>query len=227
MYLFYPIYMKMVVLWLFFMPCLYCNVSDAWLLPSKWRRLLISMAGTYVDLLIWIIAVFLWRISDQTTAINYMSWIVITTCGLRVLLNLNPLMKMDGYYALSDLLGVHNLRKRGRRRWMKHIRWLLWGAKRPKAVPDGKLLLWYGVTSWLFKVCFLSLILFKLSEPLQSFLGPIGLVVGVVLFVTYAKRYFKGSLGKDFVEMFRKRKKRALLLGGLGMSMVILWFNWS
>ena len=40
---------EMGALWIFFTPCFYCNVSDAWLLPSRWKRLLISLAGTYVD----------------------------------------------------------------------------------------------------------------------------------------------------------------------------------
>ena len=29
---------EMGALWIFFTPCLFCNVSDAWLLPSRWRR---------------------------------------------------------------------------------------------------------------------------------------------------------------------------------------------
>src|SRR4029079_16873207 len=29
-----------------FSPCLYCDVSDAWRLPSKWQRIAVSAAGT-------------------------------------------------------------------------------------------------------------------------------------------------------------------------------------
>ena len=31
-------------------PCLYCNVSDSWMLPSKWRRAAIGAAGMYVEI---------------------------------------------------------------------------------------------------------------------------------------------------------------------------------
>ena len=220
---------EMGVLLLFFMPCLYCNVSDAWLVPNKWRRILISMAGTYVDLLIWIVAVIAWLLTDLSTTVNYMAWIVITTCGLRVIFNLNPLMKMDGYYTLSDLLGIHNLRKRSRKRLMKYLRWLLWGAKYPTAVPDGKVLLLYGGMQWLFKVVFIGFIFFKLIDMFQPYLGTAGLVMAAVLFVGYAKKYFKGSLGKDFRKMFRTKKKRALLLSAGFISILagLLYINWN
>ena len=35
-----------------FSPSLYCDVSDAWMLPSRWSRLAIGAAGMYVELLI-------------------------------------------------------------------------------------------------------------------------------------------------------------------------------
>jgi fumarate reductase subunit D len=40
------------VLLLFFTPCLYCNVSDAWLLREKSKRLLVTFAGGYWDLVL-------------------------------------------------------------------------------------------------------------------------------------------------------------------------------
>ena len=30
-----------------FMPCLYCNVSDAWLFPEKWKRVCVGLAGAF------------------------------------------------------------------------------------------------------------------------------------------------------------------------------------
>ena len=36
------------VLLLAFVPCLYCDVSDAWLEPSRWKRMMVSAAGIYV-----------------------------------------------------------------------------------------------------------------------------------------------------------------------------------
>ena len=41
-------------------PCLYCNVSDSWMLPSKWKRAAIGAAGMYVELVLASICTFLW-----------------------------------------------------------------------------------------------------------------------------------------------------------------------
>ena len=41
-------------------PALYCDVSDAWRLPSKWRRMAVSGAGMFVELLIAAVAVIVW-----------------------------------------------------------------------------------------------------------------------------------------------------------------------
>src|SRR5215472_3462344 len=51
---------EMGALFLCFSPCLYCNVSDAWTLPNKWHRIIISAAGIYVELVIASIATFVW-----------------------------------------------------------------------------------------------------------------------------------------------------------------------
>ncbi|MEO8496018.1 MAG: efflux RND transporter periplasmic adaptor subunit [Planctomycetota bacterium] len=213
---------EMGALWIFFTPCLFCNVSDAWLFASRWRRLLVSMAGTYVDLLIWIVSVFVWRVTVQYTALNYMAWIVVTTCGLRVLFNINPLMRLDGYYALGDLLGIPNLRRNARARWMEYVRWILWGAARPTAVPNGRALLIYGVTSWVFTVAFLNLLFLNVKDILQSAFGLAGFIAGATLFIGLSKRYFKGSLGGEFKEMIFTRHKRLTMWAAAVLGILIL-----
>jgi len=207
---------------MFFTPFLFCNVSDAWLLPSKRQRLLISFAGVYIDLLIWIVAVFTWRLTAQETAINYMAWIIVSTCGIRVAFNINPLLRLDGYYALADLLGIHNLRRRSRQRWMEYVRWLLWGAPWPAAIKDGRALLIYGVISWTFTVCFLNLMFFSIAKMLQSALGLAGVLAGAAVFIKIAKRYFQGSLGEDFKMMFQYRMKRAYFWGAAAIALLIV-----
>jgi len=49
---------------------------------------------------------------DVETAINFVSFVVMTSSGIKTLLNFNPLIKLDGYYLLSDWLEISNLRSR-------------------------------------------------------------------------------------------------------------------
>ena len=78
-------------------------------------------------------AVSVWRLTAQDTLINYTAYVVLSVCGFRGLINLNPLMRLDGYYLLSDWLEIPNLRRRSQERWMSFVRWGLWGATKPAA----------------------------------------------------------------------------------------------
>jgi len=94
---------------LFFTPTMYCNVSDSWLLPSKWQRAAIGAAGMYVELCIAAPAVFIWRFSEPGI-VHSLALSVIFVCTVSTLVvNANPLMRYDGYYILADLLEITNL----------------------------------------------------------------------------------------------------------------------
>src|SRR5262249_36200893 len=54
---------EMGVMLLVFTPCLYCNVSDSWMLPSKWQRIAIAAAGMYVELFLAAACTLLWWFS--------------------------------------------------------------------------------------------------------------------------------------------------------------------
>ncbi|QEG40744.1 efflux RND transporter periplasmic adaptor subunit [Roseimaritima ulvae] len=203
---------EMGALWIFFTPCLYCNVSDAWLLPSRWQRLLISMAGTYVDFLVWIVAVFVWRATTPDSSINFAAWVVVSACGIRVAFNLNPLMRLDGYYALCDVLNTHNLRRRARARFVAHVRWLAWGGEKPGPDPEHGRLLTFGMANWIFTVGFLGLMSFQASLYLQSLMGISSLFAAFGFFCLLTRRYFSGTLGENFRTMLRLRKFRLLIL---------------
>ena len=97
---------------IYFTPSFYTNVSDAWLFPEKSKRLWVGLAGPYIELVFWALATLAWRVTDVDTWINYAALLVMTLSGLKTLFNLNPFIKLDGYYLLSDYLELPNLRKR-------------------------------------------------------------------------------------------------------------------
>ena len=108
---------------LVFTPCLYCNVSDSWMLPNKWKRVWIGAAGIYVEMILASIAAFIWWFTEQGTTINdlclnMMFLNVVST----VLVNGNPLLRFDGYYILMDVLEIPNLRQKSTevlKRWFQ------------------------------------------------------------------------------------------------------------
>ncbi|HMP78551.1 MAG TPA: hemolysin D [Pirellulaceae bacterium] len=112
------------VMFLVFTPCLYCNVSDSWMLRSKWRRMAISAAGMYVELALAAIATFIWWASEPGI-INQLALNVMFVSSVSTLLfNANPLMRFDGYYILCDWLEVPNLRQKASslvNRWLAQV----------------------------------------------------------------------------------------------------------
>jgi multidrug resistance efflux pump len=97
---------------IYFQPALYCNVSDAWLFPEKSKRLWVSFAGPYFELFLWALAMFVWRATEVGTLLNRCALMIVAISGIKTLFNFNPLIKLDGYYLLSDFLEIPNLRRK-------------------------------------------------------------------------------------------------------------------
>ena len=201
-----------------FMPGFYCNVSDAWLFPEKSRRLAVTLAGGYFELFLWALAVFAWRLTPPDSLANYLAWVVLSVCGTRVFFNFNPLLKLDGYYLLSDWLAVPNLQQRSQDYLLGHLRRLLWGAPRPVVEPRGALLLTYGAASCLCLLAFLALTAVALARFLGARWGMgLGGSAALLLVVVPSSSLFEGILGGEVRKMLLLRHKRtAAWLLGLG-----------
>jgi putative peptide zinc metalloprotease protein len=97
---------------LYFQPAFYCNISDAWLFPEKSQRLWTTFAGAYFEMVVWALATLTWAVTDTDTQLNFLALVVMATSAVKTLFNLNPLIKLDGYYLLSDYLETPNLRQK-------------------------------------------------------------------------------------------------------------------
>ncbi|RMG45497.1 MAG: HlyD family efflux transporter periplasmic adaptor subunit [Acidobacteria bacterium] len=146
-----------ILLILFFLPAVYVDVSDAWLFRDRRRRALVGLAGPLWDLLAAALALLAWRLLPpgpaETAALT-----VVAASGFSFLLNLNPLMRLDGYYVLSDLSGVPNLR-------IEALRFVLGGfglraAGRAPRKPRTRLFLaLYGLLSAAYILAILGILL--------------------------------------------------------------------
>ncbi len=103
---------EMGVMILVLTPCLYCNVSDSWMLPSKWQRAAIGAAGMYVEVALASIATFIWWYTDPGLLHYLCLNIMFISSVSTILFNANPLLRYDGYYILADLVEIPNLRQK-------------------------------------------------------------------------------------------------------------------
>ena len=97
---------------LLFVPCLYCNVSDAWILPGRWPRIAVAAAGMYVELLLAAIATWIWWFVEPGLVSNLCLGIMLIGSVNTLVLNGNPLLRYDGYFILSHALELPNLQEK-------------------------------------------------------------------------------------------------------------------
>jgi multidrug efflux pump subunit AcrA (membrane-fusion protein) len=204
-------------LMLLLMPCFYCNVSDAWMFREKSKRMWVTFAGAYFELFLWSLGVFAWRLTEPATLPHYLAFVVLSASGLDTLFNFNPLIKLDGYYLLSDWLEVPNLHERGHTYAKGQLRRLLWGAPRPAGERRGRLLLGFGLASWLYSIAFLALMLGAMIGLLGRDWGWLGAVAVASVGCLTLWGLFRGIAGGEVRKMILTRHKRTVTwLVGLG-----------
>jgi putative peptide zinc metalloprotease protein len=161
------------IMLLVFTPCLYCNVSDAWMMTNKWRRIAVGAAGIWVEMMLASAATFIWWWTGPGL-LNGLCLDLMFVCSVStVLFNGNPLLRYDGYYILSDLVEVPNLQEQaGRvvRRWWVH--WAF-GVETPtdRLAPDegqGWLAL-YAIASTVYRLFVVVAILWFLERVLKPY----------------------------------------------------------
>ena len=153
---------------LYLQPAFYCNVSDAWLFPEKSKRLLVGFAGPYFELFVWALAMLAWRVTDVGTSISQVAVVVLATSGVKTLFNFNPLIKLHGYYLLSDYLDLPNLRKRSFAYvgdWLRRL-WRPSHRPAPVSAREHRIYLTYGAAAWLFSFSLMSYVGLTFSEVL-------------------------------------------------------------
>ncbi len=93
-------------------PCLYCNVSDSWRLPSKWQRAAIGAAGMYIEVILATLATLIWWFVQPGIVQEICLQVMLISSVSTILFNGNPLLRFDGYYIMSDLLEIPNLHQK-------------------------------------------------------------------------------------------------------------------
>ncbi|HTH96324.1 MAG TPA: HlyD family efflux transporter periplasmic adaptor subunit [Stellaceae bacterium] len=99
----------LLVLW----PVLWTDTTDAWRLTDRRQRLAIDAAGMLAEITLAVVASLLWSVLPDGALRTGCFLLSSSTWLLTVMVNINPLMRFDGYFILSDWLDVPNLQERG------------------------------------------------------------------------------------------------------------------
>lgn len=197
---------EMGFLLLCFSPAMYCNVSDAWTIPSKWKRIIIGGAGIYVEVMIAALATFVWWNTPGYPFLNHMCLCLMLICSVNTLVfNGNPLMRFDGYYVLSDWLEIPNLRERSNRYVSRVLMDKCLGIE---LVPEPYMERWrrilfvsYAVLSYVYR----WVVTFVILTFMSKFLAPYGLQIISTLLTFVALGSMLGWPTYRLIKNIRKR----------------------
>ena len=203
-----------------FTPMPYCDATSSWGFRSRWHRALVGGGGMIVEFFVGAVAAIVW---SQTApglihSVSYnMMWIATVTS---IFFNINPLVRFDGYYILSDVLDIPNLATRAQQELSHAVEKYLLGNTESKSQADttveAVLLFVYAVAAGLYRVMMSGSILLYIGSKYLL----LGVVIGVVCAVQWiavpafsAVRYLltSPSLGRS---RFRAIAVSAVLAGG-------------
>jgi putative peptide zinc metalloprotease protein len=164
---------EMGILFLVLTPALYCDVTDSWLLPNKWKRIWISAAGIYVECFLASIATFVWWYSTPGL-LNSLAMATMFICSVNtILFNANPLLRYDGYYVMADWLEIPNLRIKSTQFFAYLIQEKVLGLEIPvqSYLPKSRryLFVTYAVASYIYRWFVTFAILWFLSQILKPY----------------------------------------------------------
>lgn len=139
------------VLW----PVLYTDASGAWRLTQRRQRLAIGAAGMGVELCLAAWATLAWSFLPDGMLRSAAFMLASTTWILTLAVNLNPLMRFDGYFLFSDLIDVPNLQERAFElaRWRLRETLFGFGDTPPEHFVPWlrRVLLGYAFATWVYR----------------------------------------------------------------------------
>ena len=213
---------RMGILFLVFMPCFYVDVTPVWAFERKRPKVLVGMAGMMVELFIAALAVFLWLSLEagplRTIAFN----IIFVASVSTILFNANPFLRYDGYYILSDMVEMPNLRTRSSQ-YLLHLikRYALGIRQLPPPVEKSERvgLVLYAIAATIVRTMVVCLIIFKIAGRF--------FVIGMGIALVTAAVWLLVPLGKAFHYLFISPqtfnvRARAAVLVISGVALVVL-----
>lgn len=221
---------SMGVAFIVFWPVLFTDVSDAWRLPDRRKRLAIGGAGMIVELSLAAYAGLAWAILDPGPLRDACFFLATTAWLTTLFVNLNPLMRFDGYFLLSDLWRIENLQPRAAAllRWWSRRNLVGIEEVAPDQMPAARrrTVTLYGFAVALYRVVIviaISLIVYALVFKLLG-LFLLALQVLLVILWPFGKEVWHAYRDRH---MIRSRRPGLRSLALLATVLAVIFVPWQ
>ena len=210
----YGIFVRRVgIYFMFFMPMLYTDATEAWKLPSKKARLMIGAAGVLVEFYVGMLALFFWTVLPDGVLRSLMFYTSGAAILSTFLVNVSPFMRFDGYYVLMDYLGMSSLRSRSMLMYKYYLRKVLvaWKGAKPEEHPKGPFMAIFGMGCGLYLIVVVFGIQIMVYNEIDELLAIWSMIILSLVFVV-------GPVVEEIAFLLKNRKNwgplRSLLARG-------------
>jgi putative peptide zinc metalloprotease protein len=225
---------QMGFLLIYFTPAFYTDTTDILLFKRGSQRQWVIFAGIWIELVLCGLSGVVWYFSPVGSVLNDVAYKMMLLSGIQgALLNLNPLIKADGYYALSQFLNVDNLREESfafLRAWaqkylLRHDIDLPPASKRQR-----RIFFLFGVSAIVYSNALLVIVIVFAKNVLVSKLGDgWGYLATLVVIYFFARKGIQQALPTVRAWLRQKREDymawkmtRTQQAGALGLALLLL-----
>jgi putative peptide zinc metalloprotease protein len=156
------------IMLMIFTPIPYMDATSSWSFRSRWKRLLVGGAGMIVELFVAALATFVWANTGPGTLHSLAYNMMFVASVSTIIFNINPLLRYDGYYILSDLLEIPNLYQKSLQQ-LKHLfeRYMFGVEKSESPTRFKREKAWltaYGISSNIYRIIIFSGIMLFVAD---------------------------------------------------------------
>ncbi len=166
---------QMGFLLIYFTPAFFTDTTDILLFKTGAPRQWVIFAGIWIELVICGMAALVWHFTAPGSLTNDFFYKMMLLSGIQgALLNLNPLIKADGYYALSQFLNIDNLREESfgyLRAWVQKYIFRHDIDLPPSSKRQRRVFFLFGISAVIYSTSLLILMLLFVKNVLVSQMG--------------------------------------------------------
>jgi putative peptide zinc metalloprotease protein len=214
------------VILLALIPVPYVDASSAGTFPEKRRRMVVGAAGMMVELFLAVLALWLW-LHTEPGLIHSLAYNTMLIGSVSTLFfNGNPLLRFDGYYVMTDAIGMPNLATRSNQYLGYLVKRYLFAVRSLESptTADGerRWLIGYGVLSYIYRVIILVTIVLFVAESYPGIGVLIALWATATMLVLPVLKHARTLLTSPVLQ--RQRTRAVSISAGLVAGAAALLF---
>jgi putative peptide zinc metalloprotease protein len=212
------------IMLLVFTPIPYMDATSSWAFRNRRHRIFVGAAGMIVEIFIAGLATIIWAKTDGGTIHSLAYNMMITASVSTVVFNINPLLRFDGYYILSDLIDFPNLHGQAAKQTLYLVERFAFGCR--KAIPSTQVLsetlflYAYWVASRIYRVIVFGGILLIVADKF--------LLLGLLMLLICAVSWVLAPIGRLFrylassPKLDRTRFRATTVVTSIAVGLIVL-----